>query len=111
MEIFFSSKKLEDCLSRQPDRVRKYGRTAADKIGLRLTQLLAAPSLDTMRQLPGRCHELQGDREGQLAMTVHGGFRLVFVPAADSPPVKPDGGLDWRTVTAIRILEVTDYHD
>ncbi|MGV8084049.1 MAG: type II toxin-antitoxin system RelE/ParE family toxin [Coriobacteriia bacterium] len=89
----------------------KYGPTVGRKLDLRLAQLLAAPSLDTMRRLPGRCHELQGDREGQLAIDLHGCLRLVFVPAADSPPVKPDGGLDWRTVTAIRILEVTDYHD
>lgn len=111
MEIFFSSRRLEDCLSHERDRVREYGAQEARKIALRLTQLRAAPNLETMRSLPGHCHELLGDREGQLAVTVHGGLRLVFAPDEDPPPTKPDGGLDWRTVTAIRILEVTNYHD
>lgn len=63
-----------------------------------------------MRTLPGRCHELTGDRKGELAVDLRGPYRLVFEPADNPPPVKEDGGLDWRRVTAVRILEVEDYH-
>jgi len=35
---------------------------------------------------------------------------LVFEPATDPLPLTPDGALDWQCVTAIRILEVIDYH-
>jgi len=56
-------------------------------------------------------HELKSDRRGQLAVDVSKNERLVFEPADDPPPTKPDGGLDWSQVTAVRILEVVDYHD
>lgn len=61
--------------------------------------------------LPGRCHELKGNRMGCLAVALQGGFRLVFRPEADPPPRKDDGGLDWRSVTSIRVVSVEDYHD
>lgn len=43
-------------------------------------------------------------------MDLVGGDRLIFEPADDPVPRKPDGGLDWRLVTAVRILGVEDYH-
>jgi proteic killer suppression protein len=63
-----------------------------------------------MRGLPGRCHELTGDKPGQLALNVSGNYRLIFEPADASIERKPDGGLDWTKVTAVRILGVEDYH-
>jgi proteic killer suppression protein len=60
--------------------------------------------------LPGSCHELHGDRAGQLAIEVTKGMRLVFKPTDNPPPTKPDSGLDCDAVVAITILEVTDYH-
>ena len=63
-----------------------------------------------MRTLPGRCHELTGDRKGTLSIDLDGPYRLIFEPAENPPPVKTDGGLAWELVTAIRILEVEDTH-
>lgn len=43
-------------------------------------------------------------------MNLEGPYRLVFEPA--SPIVtKPDGGIDRRAVTAIRVIEIVNYHD
>lgn len=64
-----------------------------------------------MRGLPGRCHELKADRQGQLAIELHGGKRLILAPNHDPVPCKPDGGLDWARVTCVTIIEVVDYHD
>jgi len=37
---------------------------------------------------------------------------MVFEVANDPLPLKPDGGLDWNHVTAVRVLKlVEDYHD
>lgn len=67
--------------------------------------------LSDIRNLPGpRCHELTGDREGQLSVDLDHPYRLLFEPADDPIPIKPDMGLDWTRVTAVRILEVTDTH-
>ena len=110
LEISFATKKLEKDFATEKQRVRVFGAGDAAKLLRRLTQLHAAANLEPMRTLPGRCHELHGDREGQLAVDVTRSTRLIFRPTADPPPSKEDGGLDWATVTAITILEVTDYH-
>jgi hypothetical protein len=70
----------------------------------------AAAALDEFRHLPGRCHELAGDRTGQLALVLPDGKRLIFEPAHNPAPLKEDGGLDWAAVRAVRILELADYH-
>ena len=64
-----------------------------------------------MKTLPGRCHELTGDRKGQLAVDVTKNVRLVFEPADEPTPTREGGGLDWEGVKSVRILEVVDYHD
>jgi len=64
-----------------------------------------------MRYLPGRCHELKGDRAGQLAVSLNEPYRLIFEPEHDPLPRTTNGGLDWQAVTAIRILDILDYHD
>lgn len=110
MEITFANTKLEKTLSAEATRVRRFGPEAARVVYRRLVQLHDAPALSVMVTLPGRCHELSGDRKGQLAVEVTKGLRLVFEPSEEPPPLKADGGLDWDAVTAIRILEVTDYH-
>lgn len=74
-------------------------------------ELCAADSLaDIQRIPPPRCHELTGDRDGQLSVDLKHPFRLIFVPANEPIPVKDDGGLDWNEVTEIEITEITDTH-
>lgn len=110
MEVFFISEKLRDICSDERARMARWGKDGAKKIDLRLQQLAAAPSLHDMRTLPGRCHELTGDRRGQLAVDLHHPFRMIFRPSAEPPPVKPDGGLDWASVESIIVIDIVDYH-
>jgi plasmid maintenance system killer protein len=77
----------------------------------RLDDLDAADTLDDMRHLPGRCHELRHDRAGQLSLDLVHPQRLIFVPIDDPVPLKPDGGLDWQQVKSIRILGIQDTHE
>ncbi len=51
---------------------------------------VVAPSGNLIKDLPGR---------------------LGFEPASDPLPRKEDGGLDLTRITAVEIVEVTDYHD
>jgi plasmid maintenance system killer protein len=90
---------------------RRYNIQRANLIRRRLDDLRAAPRLATMRMLPGRCHELKGDRAGQLSVDLDGPYRLIFTPVHNPPPVKPDGGLDWEQVTGIVLLGVVDTHE
>jgi proteic killer suppression protein len=90
---------------------REWGDQSARKVAQRLQELEAAESLADVRLLPAaRCHELAGDRKGQLAVEVHSGLRLVFEPDHNPTPRHPDGGLDWERVDAVTVIEVVDYH-
>lgn len=60
-----------------------------------MDDLVAALTLEEFRNLPGRCHELHSDRAGQLSLDLDGPYRLIFEPADDPIPTKPDGGLEW----------------
>lgn len=71
---------------------------------------MAAPTLIDMEKVPGRCHQLQGNRAGQFAVSLWGAHRLVFLPDHDPVPRLPDGGIDRSRVTRIVIKEVVDYH-
>lgn len=110
MDITFANQRLQkECESRRALQ-RTHGQAGARKLMARLADLSAASTLEDARSLPGRCHELDGDRKGQLAVELSGGKRLVFEGAADPPPRKKDGGLDWLAIDAIRVLEIVDYH-
>lgn len=111
MEITFRTRKLWKQCNDSRAAVREFGPNQARKLRQRLDDLQAAENLGLFRALPGRCHELKGDRKGQLSLDLEHPFRLVFEPAHDPPPMQPDGGLGWKTVTAVRILEIVDTHD
>jgi proteic killer suppression protein len=110
LEVYFATKALEKRLGSEKARVRAFGSDTARRIRLRIDQLVSSPTLEEMRGFGGRCHELTGDRADQLAVWVTANLRLVFEPADDPVPKRAGGDLDWDHVTAVRILEVVDYH-
>ncbi len=109
MEILFASDPSDWCEWKRL--VRKHNEQRAKLIRRRLDDLRAAPTVEVMRNLPGRCHELKGDRKGQLSLDLDGPYRLIFMPANNPTPTKADGGLDWTRVTAVTVLEVSDTHE
>lgn len=110
MEVHFARKRLADTLTQPKLRVREYGDVVATKIVIRINALESAATLEDLRHLAGNYHELHGDRAGQIAVTLTRNLRLVFTPTKQPPPTKADGGMDWSAVTAVTLLEVTDYH-
>ena len=90
---------------------RKYGRRMSNALASRLAVLRNAPNLAAVpTSKPERRHALKGQRASQQAVDLVHGYRLVFTPAQDPLPKRPDGGLDEEQVTAITILDVVDYH-
>jgi len=88
-----------------------FGPKRAKRLGQRLFELKGADTLnDIPRTPPARCHELSSDRKGQLSVDLAHPYRLIFEPANEPVPRKPDGGLDWGQVTSIIILEIVDTH-
>jgi plasmid maintenance system killer protein len=111
MDILFKTKKLGKMCNDQKALIQAQGPRRAKLIRRRLDDLRAANTLQEISYLPpARCHELTGNRTGQLSVDLDHPFRLIFRPANDPVPRKPDGGLDWTQVTAIEILGVEDTH-
>ncbi|MBG1271164.1 killer suppression protein [Nostoc sp. WHI] len=110
MDIIFNSNKFEEECNNQRLLQKRYGLDRAKRLRRRLDDLRAANVLEDMRNLPGRCHELLYDRVGQLSLDLDHPYRLIFEPT-EPVPTKPDGGLDWTKVTAVRIIGVEDTHE
>jgi plasmid maintenance system killer protein len=110
MEVTFANQKLMKLCNSAAKLRGKYGPRMAALIAQRLHDLAAAETLEVMRTLPGRCHELTQNLKGSLALDLVHPDRLVFRPANDPPPLKPNGGLDWMQVTSVEITGIGDYH-
>ena len=111
MDILFQDQKLAKSCNDGTLLVQKYGPICAKLLSRRLDEFSAADNLEVLRSLPQvKCHELKGDRAGTLAVALKHPYRLIFEPANNPIPRKPDGGLDWIGVTVIRVLTVEDYH-
>ncbi len=111
MDVLFADEKSARFFSSHSMLQKRYGAAGAAKIALRLQQLSAVPTLAHMRDLPGRCHALLGDRSGQFAVDIQQPHRLIFEPAKALPADDRSGGRDvWDRVDAVRIIKVVDYH-
>ena len=114
MDIYFKSTKLEKEFNEEKKLKKVHGSRRAKIISIRLAELRAAVSLYDLGHPydgPGRCHELTGDRKGQLSVDLDHPYRLIFVPNNKPIPLKNDGGLDWKKVTAIMITGIEDTHE
>ena len=110
MIVSFSDKTLKKVANNDRKLVRKYGQRRADLIKRRLDALRAAETLEDVRYVPGRFHELTGDRKGQWACDLDHPYRLVFVPHEDPIPTDEDGKYIWIEIEGIDVTEIADYH-
>jgi|SRR3990170_5771488 len=112
MVILFKTAKLEKECNNENLMVRRFGTNRTRLLKRRITELAAANVLEDLRNLPQtRCHELKGNLKGYLSVDLDHPYRLIFEPANNLLPKKPDGGLDWTKVTEIRIIGVEDTHE
>jgi plasmid maintenance system killer protein len=112
MEIAFRNKKLEKALTTTRAMVALHGKRRAELIQQRLSEIEASPTLAILRLLPRpRCHELKGNRKGQLSVDLDHPYRLLFTPDHDPVPQAASGGMDWAAVTRVRIQEITNTHE
>ena len=109
MEVEFKDKKLRELCEKQAVAVKKLGDACARKLRTRLADLSAAARVTDL--VAGNPHPLKGDRLGQFAVDLAGGWRLVFAPANDPTPRKDDASIDWSAVTIVCIEFIGDYHD
>lgn len=111
MEIGFRSAKLaKECNDFSLLR-RAEGEQRAKLIRRRLDALRAAVTLEDLRNVPGRLHELSGDRKGQLTLDLDGPYRLIITPNHNPIPSRTVGGMDWNQITAVTILGIENTHE
>jgi len=113
IDLVFASNKLKKQFNEEKAMLKAFGQSRAKRIKAVMTALRAAPSLGIFAppySPPHRCHELTGNRRGKLSLDLDGPYRLIIQPMNNPLPKRPEGGLDWNRVTAIKILGVENTH-
>ena len=106
MQVVYADKELARCAGDRAYAVRKMGQRRADTYMDRLNDLRGAANLDDLKDVPGRYHELTGNRAGQWACDLDHPYRLIFKPVLNS-----DGNVIGLIVEqTVSILEIVDYH-
>ena len=106
MQVVFADKELARCAGDKAYAVRKMGQRRADAYLERINDLHGAVVLEDLKSLPGRYHELIGNRAGQWACDLDHPYRLIFKPVMNS-----DGNIIGLVVeNTVSILEIVDYH-
>jgi proteic killer suppression protein len=109
LELRFKNKSVREICEKQAIATRKLGDACARKLRTRLADLESAERVTDLAA--GRPHPLKGDRLGEFAVDLAGGWRLVFAPANDPVPRHEDASVDWSHVTIVCIEYIGDYHD
>ena len=111
MDLSFRTKKLRKLAESSKEQQKRLGTKKSKKFRARLDGLKTADGLaDLAPPMPGRMHELTGDRDGQFSLDLDHPYRLIIEPDHDPVPEKEDGGMDWNEVTSVEIVEITDTH-
>ena len=103
MDILFEESKFRKQCANMALLTRAQGPRQAALIRARLDALLAAQSLEDLRHLPGRLHELVGNRKGQFSLDLVHPDRLLFTSAVPAST--------WLEITAVTIIGVVDTHE
>ena len=109
LKIEITDKKLRELCEKQAVAVKKLGEACAKKLRSRLSDIESASCVTDL--VAGRPHALHGDRAGQIAVDLAGGYRLVFSAANDPVPRRIDQSVEWACVTIICIEYIGDYHE
>ncbi len=88
---------------------KRFGDMCAKKVGMRISDLIAAENFGMLKELPGGWHPLDGKRKGEWAADVHGGMRLVVEPHGELvDPAKRH--IEFISVKEVLIVSIENYH-
>lgn len=110
MEITFDDRKLAKLANDYSKCQKVMGQQRAKLFNIRLGDLSKAETLDDVRNLPGRFHELNENRKGQWACDLDHPYRLIFEPHERPIPIDASGRYIWFEIKGVEIIEVVDYH-
>jgi proteic killer suppression protein len=110
MKVTFADRKLYKLAIDHPKCNKEFGKIRAKLFLKRLNDLYIADTLEDVKNLPGRYHELKGERKGQWACDLDNPYRLIFEPHEYPTPTDENGKYIWLEIKGVEILEVVDYH-
>lgn len=110
MKITFADKKFEKMVNDDRKMIMELGKFRAQKLRARLVQLSIANTLEEVRYLPGKYHELVGDRKGQWTCDLDQPYRLIFIPHEDPIPINEHGQYIWVEIQGVEVIEIINYH-
>ena len=111
MDITFDDNKLEKLANEYRKCQKVMGPQRARLYNIRLGDLAKAKTLEDVRNLPGKYHELKTTRKGQWACDLDQPYRLIFEPHESPIPTDATGKYIWFEIKGVEIIEITDYHE
>ena len=109
MDISFESAKTEKLFGDHKKMIQGYGCEMANCLRRRLDDLIAAPNLAEMYNLPGRLHQYSEKKPEIWSLDLKHPQRLLFTPTEPVPRLE-DGGVNRTEVTKITICCIYDPH-
>lgn len=110
MDIIFANKNLEKWANSHTLATKKLGTERANKYHQRLDDMRDVESFNDLQYLPGRYHNLSGNRNGQWACDLDHPYRLIFEPGENPVPVNEHGTPILTEIRIVEIIEIVDYH-
>ena len=110
MDVTYKTKELQKYAEDQKYSIKKLGDVRSKQYTRRISDLLAAETLEDVRYLPGNYHELTGNRKGQWACSLDRNYRLIFEPHEKPIPTNESGQYIWCEIRGVEIDEIVDYH-
>jgi plasmid maintenance system killer protein len=109
MEVQYTKKALKKMC---PDWqcIRSFGSIIGRKILQRINEFKAANCLEDLRNAPGRHEELTGNRKAQLSCRLTANWRLIYRPFGSRDDYIENGGLVWKKVSEVEIIEANDHY-
>jgi len=111
VEITFDDNKLEKLANDYRKCQKVMGLQRAKLYNIRLGDLAKAETLEDVRNLPGKYHELKENRKGQWACDLDQPYRLIFEPHEHPIPTDAAGKYIWFEIKGVEIIEIIDYHE
>ena len=104
LELAFANKSLRQLCESEAKATRGFGGRVAQRLRRRLADLRAATSVKDL--VAGRPRELESVRRRNVSVELAEGSRIVFCANHNTIPMLSSGGVDWSSVSRIKILRI-----
>lgn len=110
MKICYKTKHLAALAANEKKQVIELGKVCSKIFVKRLMTMNAAENMKELILMPGRFHELKGERAGQWACDLVHPLRLVFRPQKEGKVIAEFEKADAIEIVELMIMDICDYH-